>query len=472
MQAYEACQPTCGADAPLPDWLIVSMAVLQAMIAIFRADAVNARKYAKLALESMPPQSTFPWRAHLLVALSYIHQTDGNFEEARQNLVDAIEAGKLAGDIYMTLDATTHLVMMLCGLGNIRQASSFAQQGMRYVEQFGLSRSTEASMLFLAWGYLLCEQHKLEEAGEYIRQGLETCQQSAIPGMLGWAYQVQLRYLIAIKDWKAAEEFGRKSAQLMGEVEIPAGIANGLIVYRCDVWIRQGNLAAAKQTLSERGICLSAQVTPQQHAEFATLGKLLLAEGNLDAAEPLFRQLLQRAEAKSQRRMIITALIQLALLEQARGNWQQAVQTLDRALGAAEPEGYRQLFLDEAGMAPGTSSMENLLAGVISQAKHAAFARELLTLLPGSRGNIEPDRAETTVKIQTEYATEIPALSRREIEVLQKLEEGLSNKEIAKSLYISLRTVKYHTTNIFTKLKVDNRTQAVLKAKAVGILKD
>ena len=65
---------------------------------------------------------------------------------------------------------------------------------------------------------------------------------------------------------------------------------------------------------------------------------------------------------------------------------------------------------------------------------------------------------------------QVKPLSERELEVLQYLAEGLTNREIANQLYLSLNTVKVHTRNIYGKLGVNNRTQAGARAKALGIL--
>jgi LuxR family maltose regulon positive regulatory protein len=66
----------------------------------------------------------------------------------------------------------------------------------------------------------------------------------------------------------------------------------------------------------------------------------------------------------------------------------------------------------------------------------------------------------------------IEPLSKRELEVLRLVAEGLSNREIAERLVISLSTVKGHTSNIYSKLAVKGRTQAVAKARVLGILPD
>lgn len=86
---------------------------------------------------------------------------------------------------------------------------------------------------------------------------------------------------------------------------------------------------------------------------------------------------------------------------------------------------------------------------------------------------IKPKQVSLDQPFDEEYAKEIADkyyLSKRELEVLSKMSEGLSNQEIADSLFISLPTVKTHSTNIFSKLEVQRRTQAILKAKELRIL--
>ncbi len=101
--------------------------------------------------------------------------------------------------------------------------------------------------------------------------------------------------------------------------------------------------------------------------------------------------------------------------------------------------------------------------------KTTAFARELIDLATRAGGQTATPEAPVSSSETAEPESEAAGLSPREVEVLRLLAEGLSNKEIAQRLYITVRTVKYHTTNIFTKLNVDNRTQAVMRAKAGGI---
>jgi LuxR family maltose regulon positive regulatory protein len=89
----------------------------------------------------------------------------------------------------------------------------------------------------------------------------------------------------------------------------------------------------------------------------------------------------------------------------------------------------------------------------------------LLTAFPSTK----PEEAAST-KPRVDQSGLIEPLSEREIEVLQLIAQGLSNREVGDRLYLTLNTVKAHSRTIYSKLGVNNRTQAVAKARALGIL--
>jgi LuxR family maltose regulon positive regulatory protein len=143
----------------------------------------------------------------------------------------------------------------------------------------------------------------------------------------------------------------------------------------------------------------------------------------------------------------------------AQNEMRKALQSLAFAMGLAEPEGYLLTILELGeGIAP-------LLYEAVQKGIHAEYASRLLGKLKETRPTplVRPD----SQKKQTEFLT---PLRPREIEVLKLVADGQTNKEIANKLHISLRTVKFHMTSIFTKLEVDNRMHAVEKAKMLGIL--
>jgi LuxR family maltose regulon positive regulatory protein len=151
---------------------------------------------------------------------------------------------------------------------------------------------------------------------------------------------------------------------------------------------------------------------------------------------------------------------------EAQNKSREARQQLVQVLAQAEPEGYVRLFVD-AGL-----PVARLLYQAIEHDLSPDYARRLLAAFPQSDWSPQLDRGtqpdRPVVPIEDEVLIE--PLSDRELEVLRLIDQGLSNSEIAAKLVLSTGTVKVHSHNIFSKLGVSSRTQAVNKARALGLL--
>jgi LuxR family maltose regulon positive regulatory protein len=156
---------------------------------------------------------------------------------------------------------------------------------------------------------------------------------------------------------------------------------------------------------------------------------------------------------------VIEILVLQALAHEAQDNIPLALVPLERALALAEPEGYVRIFVDEG------PPMARLLYEAVARGVAADYARRLLAAFPVA----EPEKPAPS-KAQAPKSELVEPLSERELEILKLIAEGLTNPEIAARLFLSLNTVKVHTRNIYGKLGVNNRTQAVIQARALGIL--
>ncbi|MNV67239.1 HTH-type transcriptional regulator MalT [compost metagenome] len=139
------------------------------------------------------------------------------------------------------------------------------------------------------------------------------------------------------------------------------------------------------------------------------------------------------------------------------------MQVLTDALTLAEPSGFIRIFLDEG------IHMERLLREAAAHGIMEDYVGRLLTEFEGeglSHVVTPPDHSAPPVRA----GTLIEPLSGRELEVLRLIAEGLSNREISERLYIALTTVKGHNRIIFDKLHVSRRTEAVARARTLGLL--
>jgi LuxR family transcriptional regulator, maltose regulon positive regulatory protein len=131
---------------------------------------------------------------------------------------------------------------------------------------------------------------------------------------------------------------------------------------------------------------------------------------------------------------------------------------LVEALALAAPGGFIRLFVDEG------APMAHLLSEATTRGVMPDYLGKLLTACEAEEqqheNNSYPPPAQSLIE----------PLSIRELEVLHLMAQGRSNQEISEQLFLALSTVKGHNRNIFGKLQVQRRTEAVARARALGLL--
>jgi LuxR family maltose regulon positive regulatory protein len=146
-----------------------------------------------------------------------------------------------------------------------------------------------------------------------------------------------------------------------------------------------------------------------------------------------------------------------AIALHAHGEKDQAARLLDDALALAEPGGFIRVFVDEG------RPMAELLSQRAAQGMMPDYIGKLLAAF-------EAEKVESAQLTPRSAQALIEPLSQRELEVLKLIAQGLSNQEISERLFIALITVKGHNQRIFGKLQVQRRTEAVARARELGLL--
>jgi LuxR family maltose regulon positive regulatory protein len=237
-----------------------------------------------------------------------------------------------------------------------------------------------------------------------------------------------------------------------------------LEVSRARYWLRQGDLAAAARWSKQSGLDAQGEIGYLRLVDFITLARMLMAEGNNGAALHLLERLSEFAAAAGLTQYLIEILALQALTLQAQGDSDQAQEVLGKSLALAQPEGFVRAFVDEGPP----------MALLLRQAALRGIASDYLDrLLAAFADETKDERPKTKADSQSfvvRPSALVEALTAREIELLRLVAAGLSNQEIAEKLVIAVGTVKAHTASIYGKLDVRSRTQAVARARELGLL--
>jgi LuxR family maltose regulon positive regulatory protein len=384
---------------------------------------------------------------------------------AYQARLEAAEASAAAGSLVFSVLAYIKVAITLREQGQLGAAAALCQEQLQVARHSGLSRSSVAGCLMAIWGEALAELGDLETALAQAKQGVAAAERGGDWSLFGWSCLCLTRVLYSAADAAAAQAFIQKVDGIAQKSVLPPWITGQISAWQARLWLAQGDMDAVARWAEARGLPPAGKPElPSQLDYFGLMDQLLLAriliaQGRFAAADSLLRRLLEAAEAGDRTTRVIEILNLQALALQAAGSAEGALVPLERALSLAEPPGFVGTFVDEG------PPMARLLYEAAGRGIAPHFARCLLAAFPTP----EPEPAPPSPSPSQEFDLVEP-LSERELEVLRLVAEGLTNREIAARLYLSLNTVKGHTRNIYGKLGVHSRTQAVARARALGLL--
>jgi LuxR family maltose regulon positive regulatory protein len=222
---------------------------------------------------------------------------------------------------------------------------------------------------------------------------------------------------------------------------------------------RMPEVAAAQVlTLLRQGHVAAAAELTEAHELPISRARVHLAQGDPSAALALLEPLRRQMEEKGWQDERLKVMVLQSVAHHVRGDKAEAVQLLGEALTLAEPGGFIRLFIDEG------APMAHLLSEAAARGMMPDYVGKLLVAFEAETGTGEGRASVPPAQPLVE------PLSQRELEVLELIAQGFSNREIAGRLFLALDTVKGHNRRIFEKLQVQRRTEAVAKARALRII--
>jgi LuxR family maltose regulon positive regulatory protein len=362
--------------------------------------------------------------------------------------MESIRLGQECGNIFTTSLATNDLGYVQEIENQLPQAVKTYQHALQL---FGDQPRPHAWQTFLGLARISYEWNDLDAAEQHGQQSLQLARQyegTIDRFVISEVFLARLKLARGDVDGAAAmlaqaEQSARQKNFILRLPEIAA--AQVLVL------LRQDSLAAAAQLA-------------QAHELPISQARVHLAQGDTSAALALLSPLRQQIEAKGWADERLKVMVLQAVAHRAHGEKDKAAQLLGEALALAEPGGFIRIFVDEG------APMAQLLSEAAAHGIMRDYVVKLLTAFQDTKDDEGPLRATELSSSVIRPSSLVEPLSQRELKILHLIAQGLSNHEISERLFLALSTVKGHNRNIFDKLQVKSRTEAVARARELGLL--
>jgi LuxR family maltose regulon positive regulatory protein len=433
LQAAEAALQGTEPDDKTRD-LVGRIASMRATVAVIQHDVETLLAQSRRALEYLHPDN-LPLRTAAHWTLGHAYQLQGDRAAAGRAYAEVLSISQSFGASIYTTAATLCLGQVQETENHLSLAAETYRQALRLAGDPPRPIASEAHLglarIYYEWNDLAAAQQHGQQCVQLTRQ-MESVDTFAACGVLLARLRLaQGDVAGAVAVLAEAEQFVRRHHF---EFRMP-DVAGAQVL----TLLRQGHVAEAAHLAQTYKLPLSQ-------------ARVYLAQGDPATALAVLAPQRKQMEAKSWADERLKVLVLQAVALHAHGEQDRAVQLLGEALALAAPGGFIRIFVDEG------PPMAALLREVAKHGTAPNYVRQLRAAF----GEAEGPMPITQPLIET--------LSERELEVLRLLGTDLTGPEIARSLIVSLNTLRTHTKNIYTKIGVNSRRAAVRRAEELDLL--
>jgi LuxR family maltose regulon positive regulatory protein len=445
--------------------LSARVAAIRAYLAVYQGDLSSAWELSHVAWEQLPEEDLF-LRGILSLIFGISLLAKGDVEAGIESLSNVLQASQEVDNVMVGTITISHLARLRMRAGHLKEAQDIYQRAIDLAKDENGHHLPIAGEAFMGLGEILLQWNDLEKAEEFVLKGIQHTE--------AWSNVAALEGYLALARIRQAQNRGDEVAPLIEKarelaLQFETTTLDDIMVdlYEAKLFLAQGDLEAAIAWIKERNVedFLDSEQWIEQAGNFhehlrkyelIILSRILIAKNEPQRALEILIPLLSAMKELHRTDLILEILILQAIAQQAAGDLKEAMRMIKEALSIGEKANYIRIFID------GGSVVAKLIYEASQQGVLPEYCGKLL--------NAFPDPNQNDLPTGTSEAELIEPLSPRESEVLTLISEGLTNREISERLFLTLGTVKVHTRNIYGKLCVNNRTQAVARARSIGIL--
>jgi LuxR family maltose regulon positive regulatory protein len=433
------------------------LAMMRSVLARSQGEHARSVAYAEEAVRLMPPEilESIGTQWDMLAAA---RAGAGDFEGAIEAYERGIAPAHAEGNLIEAYGCTYGQTMYMLLQGQLNEAEELCRQSIDQAVSEGHGDFPAAGWLQIAMARIELERYHLDEAEAYLNDGLRIARPGGFSEAERSGRYLRAHLAAARGDLEAAADIFQDTAQIVNAMDDPylTGELNREWAGLC---INAGDLDASRKKLH----ILEEKSTATQHGNLLLWQRwlsprLLYAEERYEETLIALDESIRHARAVNGNGELIRLLALQALALEALGKRMPARAALGEALACGAPGGYIWRWL-EVGPGIGPLLRELRSDGDTSQA-FQPYLDSLLDACQTAFGELA----------QPQQGALLEPLTPREVEIMGLIGKGYSNPEIASELVVSLNTVKKHTSNIYGKLGVRSRTQAIMRARELNLL--
>jgi LuxR family maltose regulon positive regulatory protein len=462
----EPFEPSAGKAASLLVNVPATIAVFRAYLAELRGDAEGTAASASRALAEIGEGERmldFITQGHLAIG----QWLRGRPAEAERVFAASITGWRAVGRPTLIAWGGHHLGQVQRAQGRLDAAAGTYQQAVEINAPPGRPAGPAAGIAYVGLAEVAYQRNELDAALQHVTEGIALCRQFtyAPPLATGLATLAWIRQ--ARGDAAGAREAIEQAGRAAPGPAV-AGLLNPVPAQRARLLLAQGDVAAAARWAQERGLGPGDESSYPREPEYLVLARVLLAQDRPGPARALLERLLAAAVSQDRTGSVIEIQTLQALALAAAGDQNAALDALAAALTLACPQGYARVFADEG------APMAALLARLVAAQKTGQAAARgvplgcLARVLQAFGGKDAGQGAGHGAAAAVPGLAE--QLTARELEVLALVAAGTPNPRIAAELVVTLDTVKKHVSHLLGKLGAANRTEAVTRARQLGLI--
>lgn len=458
-----------------------AVAAVRAFNTAIMVQDAEALAQAQQARGLVAPGDLFD-EALVAFALGYILHSQGHLAEARSAFEEQIRLSRIMQNDATLMIGLTALARVLADQGQLNQARALLEGTLAEARQKGVRNQGFIARMEAHLAGLLCEQNELEAAHKLFSEALTHGRSWRNSNHAAFIHLYLARVQLAEGDLQEAQMTIREADRIRRKAQLSPLLENSLEVeiVRMRLALQSGSMGLVasdplaeeshlildswRSELADRAESRDSHMDLRLEMISLTLARASLTSGRIDEALSLLEPVAHNAKAAGHFAAAIDAFILIALACQRKGarDTGRMLTALEQALSLAEPGGYARVFINEG------APMQILLAQWLAHVSTSPFRDYALELL--SQFDVKPQRVTVAPEKVSPAGNLVEPLSRRELEILHLIALGRTNPEIAAQLIVAIGTVKAHAASIYRKLDAANRTEAVSRARQLGLL--